>query len=175
MNRSRASGSRNCCASCRHERTSSKPGNGDAAVEAIAARAPEIVLLDVQMPGRDGFEVVRTVGADRMPLTIFVTAFDQHAMQAFDVAAVDYLLKPFDDDRFRAAWERAATRHAMQEVVAESRRLAALLGAMESAGTPDAAAVPAEKRFADRVVVKKDERTMLVKLADVRWIESKGN
>ena len=63
----------------------------------------------------------------------------------------------------------------MQEVVAESRRLAALLGAMESAGTPDAAAVPAGKRFADRVVVKKDERTMLVKLADVRWIQWKGN
>jgi two-component system LytT family response regulator len=150
-------------------------GNGDAAVDMIAARAPEIVLLDVQMPGRDGFEVVRTIGAERMPLTIFVTAFDQHAMRAFDVAAVDYLLKPFDDDRFRAAWERAAARHAMQEVVAESRHLAALLGAMESPDVPDAGATRAEKRFADRVVVKKDERTTLVKLADVRWIESKGN
>lgn len=153
-------------------------GNGGAAVEAISAHSPDIVLLDVQMPGHDGFEVVKLIGAEQMPLTIFVTAFDQHAMRAFDVAAVDYLLKPFDDDRFRAAWTRAAARHTMQQVVAESRHLAALLGALDGGGAPgasDAGTDRVARRFADRVVVKKDDRTTLVKLADVRWIESKGN
>lgn len=150
-------------------------GNGNVAVESITARTPDVVFLDVQMPGRDGFEVIRTVGADRMPLTVFVTAFDQHAMRAFDVAAVDYLLKPFDDDRFREAWKRAETRHAMQRVVVESRRLAELLGHMESAANGVAPESAPQRRYADRLVVKKDERTALVKLADVQWIESKGN
>jgi two-component system LytT family response regulator len=150
-------------------------GNGNVAVESIAGHAPDVVFLDVQMPGRDGFEVIRTVGANRMPLTVFVTAFDQHAIRAFDVAAVDYLLKPFDDDRFREAWKRAEAKHAMQQVIAESRRLAELLGHMESTSTGGPPESPAQRRYADRLVVKKDERTALVKLADVQWIESKGN
>jgi two-component system, LytTR family, response regulator len=150
-------------------------GNGDAAVEILLDRATDVVLLDVQMPGRDGFEVIRSIGTERMPLTIFVTAYDQHAMRAFDVSAVDYLLKPFDDERFRAAWHRAEARYTMQEVVSESRRLATLIGHVDSSVKGKAPAEPPQKRYADRIVVKKDERTSLVKLADVQWIESKGN
>src|SRR5690348_1454432 len=71
-------------------------GDGISAVEAIRSLAPALVFLDVQMPGMTGLEVVRTIGADRMPATVFVTAYDKHALQAFDLAAIDYLVKPFD-------------------------------------------------------------------------------
>jgi len=167
-------------------------GNGDTAVEAIRAWQPEVVFLDVQMPGRDGFEVVAEVGADRMPPTVFVTAFDQHAIRAFDVAAIDYLLKPFDDERFKAAWQRVAAHEGIRAAVAETQRLASLLtqvaaaGAVgvggaggaagaASAGSAGSHELASARRWADRVVVKKDQRTIVVKLADVQWMESSGN
>jgi two-component system LytT family response regulator len=81
--------------------------DGPSAIAAIRPLAPELVFLDVQMPGCSGVEVVRQIGADAMPATIFVTAYDQYAIQAFDVAAVDYLVKPFDDERFEQAFRRA--------------------------------------------------------------------
>lgn len=81
-------------------------GDGDTAVLLIRAWAPDAVILDIQMPGRSGFQVIEAVGPGRMPPTIFATAHDDHAVRAFDVAAVDYLLKPFDEERFQAAWRR---------------------------------------------------------------------
>ena len=74
--------------------------DGEEAVKAILAHEPDLVFLDIQMPRMDGFEVIRTVGPDNMPLVVFVTAYDQHALKAFDVRALDYLLKPFDRERF---------------------------------------------------------------------------
>jgi two-component system LytT family response regulator len=150
-------------------------GDGDDAVEVIASWKPDLVFLDVQMPGKDGFEVVEAVGAERMPATIFVTAYDAHAIRAFEIAAVDYLLKPFDDARFRAAWQRAASQAGLRTVLAESRRLMAALGSLEGAPASPAAEVAAERRWADRVVVKNDQRSIIVKLADVQCIESSGN
>src|SRR6476661_11258895 len=82
-------------------------GDGTSAVEAIRSLAPDLVFLDIQMPGMSGLEVVRSVGASEMPTTVFVTAYDKHALAAFDLAAIDYLVKPFDDDRFREAFHRA--------------------------------------------------------------------
>lgn len=82
-------------------------GDGDAAVEAIHTLSPDLVFLDVQMPRKNGLDVVRSVGVEKMPLTIFVTAYDKHALEAFEVAAADYLVKPFDDDRFEQAFARA--------------------------------------------------------------------
>jgi len=84
--------------------------SGPEAVESIARLKPDLVFLDVQMPGMTGVEVVAAVGADKMPATIFVTAYEQFAAKAFDVAAVDYLVKPFDDDRFAQALRRARER-----------------------------------------------------------------
>ena len=81
--------------------------DGDSAVEAIRALRPDLVFLDVQMPHKSGLDVVREIGATQMPMTIFVTAFDTFALQAFDVAALDYLVKPFDDERFVQAFRRA--------------------------------------------------------------------
>jgi two-component system LytT family response regulator len=152
-------------------------GNGEEAVEAIGAWSPTVVFLDVQMPGLTGLEVVENVGTDKMPPTVFVTAYDQHAIKAFDLAAVDYLLKPFDENRFKAAWKRATQAEAMRAVARESGKLAELLANL-SGGTPLSAQPSADtgaKRWADRVVVKKNQRTILIKLADVQWIESAGN
>src|SRR5215510_11388441 len=82
-------------------------GDGATAAQAIMALNPDLVFLDVQMPGSDGFDVIDTVGPDKMPFVVFVTAYDRYALKAFDVHALDYLLKPFDRERFREALLRA--------------------------------------------------------------------
>jgi two-component system LytT family response regulator len=82
-------------------------GSGREAIEVINRERPDLVLLDVQMPDVDGFGVVDALGVDQMPPTIFVTAYNEYAVRAFDVHAIDYLLKPFDPDRFKAAFQRA--------------------------------------------------------------------
>src|SRR5258707_1228075 len=80
--------------------------NGLEAVDAIQELSPDIVFLDVQMPGMDGFEVLETIGIEKLPAVVFVTAYDKYALKAFEVNAVDYLLKPFDTDRFSRAYNR---------------------------------------------------------------------
>lgn len=151
-------------------------GSGTASVELIQAWHPDAVLLDIQMPGGDGFDVVARVGAAAMPPTIFVTAHDSYALRAFDVAAVDYLLKPFGDDRFGAAWQRLVERHATGAVVEQARRLTALLEATSSsAPTGGGAEARPSRGWIDRLVVKADERTIVVPLAGVQYLESDGN
>ncbi|HKO16635.1 MAG TPA: LytTR family DNA-binding domain-containing protein [Gemmatimonadaceae bacterium] len=112
--------------------------SGPTAVERIRALRPDLVFLDVQMPGMSGLDVVRTVGADAMPATVFVTAFDRHALEAFDLAAVDYLVKPFDDDRFEQAFRRA--RH-LVELEDAGRLREQLLSVLH--GEPGATTAPA--------------------------------
>lgn len=150
-------------------------GDGDAAVDAIRQWAPQGVFLDIQMPGRDGFAVLSAIGPAAMPATVFVTAYDAHALKAFDAAAVDYLLKPFDDARFATSWQRLIRAHAHASIAAEARRLGVLLAAVsgESAGSAEAAAAPAS--FAERVLVRDGERTYPLALKDVRWMQSEGN
>ena len=82
-------------------------GDGVQAIDAIQRLRPELVFLDIQMPGATGFEVIESIGADQMPFVVFVTAYDQYALKAFDVHAIDYLLKPFDKERFRTSLARA--------------------------------------------------------------------
>ncbi len=149
-------------------------GDGDAAIESIRTWKPQAVILDVQMPGRSGFQVIDAVGPSRMPPTIFATAHDDHAVRAFDVAAVDYLLKPFDDERFQAAWRRLAAVFAADALLTEGRRFAALI---EAAAPSAERRVPSAepRRFPDRLVVKKDQRTIMVPLDDVFLVESSGN
>jgi two-component system LytT family response regulator len=141
--------------------------DGREAVRAIGALRPDLVLLDVQMPEMDGFEVLREIGAERMPLVVFVTAYDRFALRAFDVAAVDYLLKPFDDERFLRAMQRA--KHAVRnaEVGELGRRLAGLL---ERGGAePERPAPPA---YASRLMVKNTGRTVFIRVEEVDWIEA---
>lgn len=108
--------------------------DGDEAVDAIRRLRPDLVFLDVQMPGRTGVEVVEAVGVDAMPATIFVTAYDAYALAAFEVAAVDYLVKPYDDARFRQAFRRARDRLALEGV----RRLRGqLLHVLQAADVAD--------------------------------------
>jgi len=141
--------------------------DGREAVRAIGALRPDLVLLDVQMPEMDGFEVLREIGAERMPLVVFVTAYDRFALRAFDVAAVDYLLKPFDDERFQRAVDRA--KHAVRnaEVGELGRRLAGLLERGGAEPPPEAPAT-----YASRLMVKNTGRTVFVRVEEVDWIEA---
>jgi two-component system, LytTR family, response regulator len=146
--------------------------NGEEAVDVIRALAPDLVLLDIQMPEMDGFDVVRAVGADRMPAVVFVTAFDRFAVRAFEVSAVDYLLKPFDDERFALAVERAkrAVRHPGQSDVAA--QLDRLLRMVQAQATSDAAATTThEQREGRRLVIRLPGRTLFVPYRDIAWIE----
>ena len=101
--------------------------DGEEAVTAIEQHSPDLVFLDVQMPGLNGFEVIEAVGAEKMPLVIFVTAYDQHALRAFQVRALDYLLKPFDRERFKEALQRARAHIQRDETGDLGRRLLALV------------------------------------------------
>jgi two-component system, LytTR family, response regulator len=138
-------------------------GDGQAAVEMIEREAPDLVFLDVQMPQLDGLEVVKAVGADAMPLTIFVTAYDQHAILAFEANALDYLLKPFSDERLEAALCRAKARHDERSMREFGRNVLRMI----SAG-------PAADRYLDRLVVKSAGTTRFLRVADIDWIEGAG-
>ncbi len=138
--------------------------NGQAAAEAIGRERPDLVLLDVQMPGMDGFEVLRVTAAVHQPLVVFVTAFDEHAIRAFDVQAVDYVLKPVVEDRFRAAVRRAVTRLRETPHAQIARELAKLLDAVGP--VQDAQA---------RLPIRSDGRVTFVRLADIDWLDADGD
>ena len=125
--------------------------NGEAAVAAIRTLKPDLVFLDVQMPGKTGVEVARAIGLEHMPITIFVTAYDHYALKAFDVAAVDYLVKPFDDERFEQAFRRARRMVELQEVSRLSEHLLALLQGAQRDGA--AAAAPGPLGYLERIPV----------------------
>lgn len=108
--------------------------NGPQAVAAIREHRPEIAFLDVQMPGLDGLGVVREVGSDHMPVVVFVTAYDQYAVDAFAAQALDYLLKPFDDERFEHAFRRASERVSQGESAEIAKKLARMAARLESDG-----------------------------------------
>ncbi len=137
--------------------------NGKAAVEIIAREALDLVFLDVQMPELDGLQVIKTVGADAMPLTVFVTAYDQHAIRAFEANALDYLLKPFSDERWEAALARARTRHDERNLREFGRRVLRMLATRSEPG-----------RYIDRLVVKGSGTTRFIRVADIDWIEGAG-
>ena len=138
--------------------------DGLAAVDAIERERPDLVFLDVQMPELDGLGVVDAVGASRMPLTVFVTAYDQHAVRAFEANALDYLLKPFSDERHDATMARVRARMAERDLRGFSQRLVDLATA-QAGGAP---------RFWDRLVVKAGGTTRFVRAAEIDWREGAG-
>ena len=152
--------------------------NGNDAVAAIRERRPDLVFLDVQMPGKTGLEVVRSVGIDDMPLTIFVTAYDRHALEAFEVAAVDYLVKPFDDERFEQALQRARRLIELQEVDHLRARLLTILQTGEgerAMDREDAAAVPPSRgRYMERIPVEMRGKVRVVPAQEVDFIIADG-
>jgi two-component system LytT family response regulator len=145
--------------------------SGDAAVAAIRALKPDLVFLDVQMPGRTGLEVVREIGPDLMPLTIFVTAYDQFALKAFDLAALDYLVKPFDDERFEQAFERARRLIELRDV---GRLSAQLLDLLQNVETGMARSAPAETGYLKRIAVEMRGQVRVVPVADIDYITASG-
>ena len=139
--------------------------DGREALETIERERPDLVFLDVQMPEMDGFEVLENLEAGELPTVIFVTAYDQYAIKAFDVHAVDYLLKPFDRDRFKKALDRARMEVERREVGDVRQKLLALLGDAEVR----------RRRYSDRLVVKTSGRVIFLKAGDVDWIDAAGN
>jgi two-component system LytT family response regulator len=140
-------------------------GDGEEALEVIRRERPDLVFLDIQMPGMDGLELVAKLSKEVMPAIVFVTAYDQFAIKAFEVHALDYLLKPFDDERFAAAMDRARAwlnREAPGEEL--GAKLESLLRDLRSA--PSAV---------DRLAVKSGGRVVLVRVDDIDWVEAADN
>jgi two-component system LytT family response regulator len=138
--------------------------DGEEAVRAIMNHSPDLVFLDVQMPGMTGFDVIDAVGSERMPLVIFVTAYDQHALRAFQVRALDYVLKPFDRERFQEALQRARAQIQRDETGDLGRRLLALVKDLRR-----------DQPKTDRLVVKSGGRLFFLRTDEIDWIEAAGN
>lgn len=148
-------------------------GDGTAAVDAIRRLELDLVLLDIQMPEMDGFQVIKRVGAERMPAVIFITAYDQFAVRAFEVHALDYLLKPFDDERFTAAIARSKRALKDNEVGELSQRLIGLLETRDAGDRgPAASGPPASQTYLTRLVVKNAGRVTFVRADEIDWIEA---
>jgi len=145
--------------------------NGREAVKAIQSLSPDLIFLDIQMPEMDGFDVLERVGPEHIQAIIFVTAFDQYALKAFDVHALDYLLKPFDDERFAHALHRAKTQIEAREINRLSKRLLALLEERDS----ERKVAIAQKDYLTRLMIKASGRVVLLKVSEIDFIEADGN
>ena len=148
--------------------------NGQAAIEAIAALKPDLVFLDVQMPGRTGLDVLREVGPDHMPATIFVTAYDRYALDAFELAAIDYLMKPFDDERFEQAFRRARRMIELAELGRLSEQLRAVLKREEQAQAAAAPTAPARSAYLERIAVEMRGQVRVVPVQTIEYITASG-
>jgi two-component system LytT family response regulator len=137
--------------------------NGQAAVEVIQNQHPDLVFLDIQMPELDGLGVIDTVGAERMPLTVFVTAYDQHAIRAFEANALDYLQKPFSDERLEATMARVKGRLDERSAREFGQRILRMIST-----------TPTTNRRIDRLVVKSGGTTRFIRVVDIDWIEAAG-
>ena len=138
--------------------------NGTEAVRAITMDKPDLVFLDIQMPGLDGFDVLRATAAIHQPFVVFITAHDEHAIRAFDVQAVDYLLKPVIEARFREAVRRAVTRLRKTPGKELAQEIAQLLERVS----------PTPAR-GGRIPIKRDGRVNFVRVEDVDWVQADGD
>ncbi|MGH7663187.1 MAG: LytR/AlgR family response regulator transcription factor [Gemmatimonadaceae bacterium] len=150
--------------------------NGREAVEAVRKHSPDLLILDVQMPELDGFGVLARIDPEKMPAVIFVTAFDQYAVQAFEVHALDYVLKPFDADRFRSALQRAKTHIGGGGAAANNQRLASLIEQLTAdQKTLEDIIARSSGQHLDRLMLRSDGRVFFVKVDQIDWIEAAGN
>lgn len=155
-------------------------GDGAAAIAAVHLHRPDLMFLDVQMPGVDGFETLRHIPAEEMPLVVFVTAYDHYAIRAFEASAIDYLLKPVDEGRLAHALARVRESRLQREASGHCAHLLGLLGelsgrdplALEEALQPDAIA---QLRRDDKLAIRDGGRTVRVDLASIRWIDAAGD
>jgi two-component system LytT family response regulator len=145
-------------------------GGRDDAVAAIVERQPDVVFLDVQLGRATAFEIIEEIGVDAMPVVIFVTAYDRHALKAFEVHALDYVLKPVDPVRLREALERAASLLLLKREASLADRLEGLLAQTVTAA-PETVAMPPSERF----VVRDADRLLFLEIEQIAWFESAGN
>jgi two-component system LytT family response regulator len=142
--------------------------NGLTTIAAIRELEPDLVFLDIQMPGKTGLEVIREIGADDMPPVIFTTAYD-HAVAAFDLAAIDYLIKPFDDERFEKAFRRARKMIELNQVSKLSEELRALLGAgARQSGAAD------KSQYLERIAVEMRGQVRVVPVKQIDYMIASG-
>jgi two-component system LytT family response regulator len=139
-------------------------GTGEAAVAAIENDAPDLVFLDVQMPGLDGFGVIEAISAERLPAIVFVTAYDQFALRAFETHALAYLLKPFETERFDRALDRVRT-----QLRAKTKEL------MDEKLRDLVASLSGRERFLERLIARTSGRILILRVDDVDWIEAAAN
>ena len=144
--------------------------NGQEAVAAIRKHAPDLVFLDVQMPLLSGFDVVEEIGVERLPAVVFVTAYDEHAIRAFEVNALDYLLKPIEERRFQKTLNRVRDQLSQSPDRRLNEKLSALLRLLEKPET-----VPSDRPYLERVVVRDNERVLILPVAEIDWIGAHGN
>jgi two-component system, LytTR family, response regulator len=137
---------------------------GNEAIQAIKEHSPDLVFLDVQMPDGNGFDVLESIDLHQMPIVIFVTAYDQYAIKAFDVHALDYLLKPFDQARFESAVVRAKSEVVLRNNTNVNQKLLSLLEHIET-----------NKKHMDRILVKSAGRVFFLRFDEIDWVESAGN
>lgn len=155
-------GIRNGLAGIDHIQVAGECGSVEQASQAILSVKPDLVLLDVQMQDGTGLDVVQQIGPEQMPPVIFITAYDEYAVKAFELNAVDYLLKPFDEDRLRRSIERARERIAAEHQSTLAEQLQALLNSKA-------------RKWPDRLVVRNGERFDLIPVESIDWIESANN
>ena len=139
-------------------------GNGHDAIALIARERPDLVFLDIQMPELDGFGVVQAIGAEHMPVTVFVSAYDEYALKAFEAHALDYLMKPVDRERFGHSVARAVSRVRQDAGMAAREPLARLVSQLAR-----------ERRPVDRLAIKQDGRVLFLRIPDIDWVETDGD
>ena len=155
--------------------------NGVELVDAVRARSPDLVFVDVQMPGLNGLEALAALEGERAPVTVFVTAYEEHARQAFDTEALDYVLKPIHEDRFRRAVSRARERVRERRAAALNQPVVRLLGgegptgAGAGAAGATAAGLPAPEPRLSRIPIRTGDRVMLLDVEEIRWVEAEGD
>ena len=152
-------------------------GSGGQAMQAIAELRPQLMFLDVQMPGMDGFALFRALPATQIPLTVFVTAFDQYALAAFAASALDYLLKPVDDRRLDEAVERARARLAARKAEDHYERLLKLVATLPEVTRTqlDALLVDEDARTGGKLSIRDGQRLLRIELDAIRWVDAAGD
>lgn len=144
--------------------------NGREAIAAMQTLAPDLVFLDIQMPLLDGFSLIEKIGVENLPAIVFVTAYDEYAIRAFEINALDYLLKPIDAERFHKTLDRVRGRVHNEQTTELDQRLSALLHELEAAKLSGA-----QPRYLERVAVKKTGHITLIDVDEIEWISSQGN
>ena len=153
--------------------------NGQEALIAVAQHQPDLLFLDIQMPGMDGFEVVEKLQGDAMPMVIFVTAYNEYAVDAFKVHAIDYVLKPVDDDRLHEAVQRAAAHREQLASSAGKERLVKLIMSMtgESAAGVEALVDKGtgDNGWPEKITIKDGSDIQFIRVADIAWVDAAGD